>query len=443
MQRRPRAQNRRQADPNIAAQIRAGNFKRLEQFPPTMNKLGDIVLNAKKDIKFRRNAATYDSAVGYARKHGLIPGHRDDDVNADGIPDVVLYDREGNPVIINGYELTKSEKQLRDLFHLENPNKADKIRAGGFTGFKNNFHERPNAAEFIAALGEHDARPPAPRNPERNTLYAQFSAMVSEAVNNAIAMRVGEDKTNAKSLVSAFTVISLVYLDRVIPMLWNHALNRNTKREIQQKYNSGNNIAKRRYNDFKSLFASNRAIVDQMFRSIADAALEPLQDEDNAYLNMLLDTCLLTEDNVARLPEDGVFHSRDQQAIIEGRLVKEDFKGQSKEAVEAFKAAKIEEIFGGVVVPRRAVHTPTIRPNPFRHVDDFLAGLLGADDRYGVLDNFMAAQELDAIRYLAEQLQSMCENDYEMGSEEWDILSDCLGHVNDYIEFREQEDDEA
>ena len=74
---------------------------KLASFKGPMRYIGDIVLNDKGDIKFHRLLENRDNAAKSAESRNLILGP-DVDINNDGIPDVVLYNQKGEPVIITG-----------------------------------------------------------------------------------------------------------------------------------------------------------------------------------------------------------------------------------------------------------------------------------------------------------------------------------------------------
>lgn len=80
----------------------------------------NIILNAKKDIKHHKMAETRPGAERYAKSHGLRVGPKGTDINDDRIEDIVLYNKEGKPVMINGYRFTPSELSYRVKYLEEN-----------------------------------------------------------------------------------------------------------------------------------------------------------------------------------------------------------------------------------------------------------------------------------------------------------------------------------
>ena len=93
--------------------------------------LADIVLGANKDVKFHRSLTSRENAEKYAANNRLRLGP-DADFNADGVNDVVLFDRYNNPVVINGFALANSEYPYKKAFYEANPKKSQQMGAGGY-----------------------------------------------------------------------------------------------------------------------------------------------------------------------------------------------------------------------------------------------------------------------------------------------------------------------
>ena len=121
----------------------ADKLKKLEEFGLTgrrntydyaaNSELLDLVLNKKKDIKFIPSAEDEQSAARYGKSHGLRL--QTEDINNDGINDIILYNKDGQPVIINGYRLVPSRFPLRQDYKENYPTKAARKYIGGFPGY--------------------------------------------------------------------------------------------------------------------------------------------------------------------------------------------------------------------------------------------------------------------------------------------------------------------
>ena len=95
----------------------------------------NILLNAKKDITRIEGLDDYENATKYAQKHGYRITKREADINHDGVNDVVLYDKKGNPIIVNGYKLSPSKQPLRKLYEKAKREQTLSDPAAGYRGY--------------------------------------------------------------------------------------------------------------------------------------------------------------------------------------------------------------------------------------------------------------------------------------------------------------------
>ena len=87
-----------------------------------MDELTKIVLEMKQDIKQIRDAQSLEGAKAWVEKHGPeLYTVSNDDVDNDGIPDVIVKNKDGKNVIVNGYTTGKSTWPYRNAYYTAFP----------------------------------------------------------------------------------------------------------------------------------------------------------------------------------------------------------------------------------------------------------------------------------------------------------------------------------
>ena len=255
---RPRQRQRQTYD-----EIPAG--QQLSRFDGPIRAIGETVLNHKKDIKFHRTAENRVGAQKYANQHNLLLGP-DEDINGDGINDVVLYKKDGTPVMINGYTFKDSEMPYRNEFNARNPTKADRVRVGGYSGFMKAFRSDEEALnEFVHALApgyakkkKYTQRPPS--------TYQNITKRIRENLKTGLEM-INEQLGNEYNwIITRFPymkAINTLYVDYIIYQLWNRL--GPLKEEIMNESATPNG----RYELFKSQLKTKhyKLITEQMLTS--------------------------------------------------------------------------------------------------------------------------------------------------------------------------------
>ena len=85
----------------------------------------NLILKHKMEIQKVPLASTLSTANEWAAKRGLRAG--EDDLNKDGQPETVIYNKAGQPVIINGYRLKASDYPIRKAYYSAHPLREDRI----------------------------------------------------------------------------------------------------------------------------------------------------------------------------------------------------------------------------------------------------------------------------------------------------------------------------
>ncbi|KAH0797582.1 uncharacterized protein GO595_009685 [Histomonas meleagridis] len=107
-----------------------------------MKALAHLILDLKKDVRKVRDAQTYNGALEYVNKHndGKDPRYhwsvKQEDINEDGIPDIIIRDQHKRAKFVNGWTVKKQDPyQVAYMEYLQNnygnPTKRRQHRADG------------------------------------------------------------------------------------------------------------------------------------------------------------------------------------------------------------------------------------------------------------------------------------------------------------------------
>ena len=90
------------------------------------NAMLNLILKHKVELQKIPATSAVESAKEWARKRGLRAGTKD--LDGDGRPETIVYNKAGKPWIINGYRLKASDYPIRNAFYTRFPTAED--RAG-------------------------------------------------------------------------------------------------------------------------------------------------------------------------------------------------------------------------------------------------------------------------------------------------------------------------
>ena len=292
------------------AQNAAFNRTNLITYPGPMKMLGSVVLNTKKDIKFNRNLSHPAGARNYAQArqwHCQVA-----DINNDGEDDIVLFDKNGKPVFINGYSLKPSEHKIRQKFYSQPIN--TRIEQGGYNKYKTLMRGNPGLELEMQGwdAGYAKIRKPPRRNPNANpdgSLYKRFCVAMKQIIDGYIRRRYAANGEAHPSLVQALNKIipftsvqAYFYIHAILDTLWNEARCAGWRQAIVNK--SDNQF--RRCDLFKRYLSKNSAIVDTIITP------EMLANLSETYTDEQMERCFtilgINHDDIyqeAIIPADG------------------------------------------------------------------------------------------------------------------------------------------
>ncbi len=88
----------------------------------------NMIVNHKMELQKIPQCSSLAGAQAWASKRGLRAGPQDFD--GDGIQEIVVYNKAGQPMIINGYKPKPSDFAIRKAYWEENPTYENRIDAG-------------------------------------------------------------------------------------------------------------------------------------------------------------------------------------------------------------------------------------------------------------------------------------------------------------------------
>ena len=203
------------------------------------NNLIDVILNAKKDIVRINGLDDYETAKQYAEKRNLRISEKETDINHDGVNDVILYNKAGNPVIVNGYKLVPSQQPVRKLYQAARRTDALVKPEDGMRGFVKQLYGASD--EWDDETGEREVRysnndPPEelaklhergwvlPAAPRKKLSAFQH---VMKIIKDRYALYKKEvmdasDKKWVNGILPRFKIFAMVYLDSIEREAWNN-----------------------------------------------------------------------------------------------------------------------------------------------------------------------------------------------------------------------------
>ena len=203
-----------------------------ESAEDAMNSMLNIILTHKKEIQKLPHFSSIESSNDWINRHPNS-GLRADvkDLDGDGTQEVVLYNRAGKPVIVNGYKLRASDYPQRRAYWGTHPKPSDRIGEdyGEWVKSKvydvtedpeNVWRRRVRRTDLGDAIKEWGYRmPSAPR--KRDSPYSIFCKLIKEPLNQylngdfkgELGEYVGDENVKfIKKIASPISMYRMMYL---------------------------------------------------------------------------------------------------------------------------------------------------------------------------------------------------------------------------------------
>ena len=351
------------------ADLRPKHVTRKKGFTNTeqvYDKLMEIILNAKKGIEYIPSCITLDGAESYADKHDLY-FYNDEkkavDINDDGVDGVVLVNRQGRPVVINGYKITKSDLPFKQEYYNTYDTPEKRAEVGGYGGF---LRQKYGADEEFGPDGMRNVQfttknppedwgklkqkgwtlPSAPRN--SLTFNQRCTKIIQEILNQLLISHpgIGTVKTWLRGVIPRMKIVSLVYSLLVDSIVWNRLHEQETKVRILRT--SGGDVD-RFMEEFRAYKSDNRDKLKEFMTEQWNAVSEFIRDNaantirqifadigfDDTLINDAFTDAHFAESRIAN-PE---VHSR-------AKLLKRTLKHNLNAAFDTIKPNYIKAAYG-------------------------------------------------------------------------------------------------
>ena len=330
-------------------------------YDAAVDDLINIILNAKKDITRIEGLDDYETAKEYAAKRGYRISEETADINHDGVDDVVLYDKMGKPVIVNGYKLSPSKQPFRKLYqkakrqgNLTNPDAGYRgyVRqlygAGDWDeeGNREVTYDKNNLPDELKELKLKGWRiPTAPKKSQ--ALHQRIMNVIKDEFEK-FCDTVFEGKNWVKGALPRFKIFTLVYILTVEREMWNN-LGADVQQQIEAEAERINQLSGvdgdpvSVYDAYKAHKEMNRKgynevlkehwkdIMDTNFQEVIAAILGDLGFGDDMVNGLATDNAIKRE----MTDEELQAFNTTKKSLIE----------RWKTTIDEVKEARIQEIF--------------------------------------------------------------------------------------------------
>lgn len=251
----------------------------------------NVILNAKKDITRINGLDDYETAAKYATKHKYRISAKDADINHDGINDIVLYNKKGEPVIVNGYKLSNSKQGIRKAYQGAKRRKELRNPEAGYRGWVRQIYgvgdwnddgtrtveyDKNNLPPELVDLKANHWSIPNPPAKEKS-IHQKIMTMISEGYEDVVNDVTNNDaKKYLRGMIPRFKVVTIAYIAGIDNAIWEYALTEAQRQKIKNDVEEVNKLSSTElgddydpitiYDGFKAFKSRNKGLINQFLK---------------------------------------------------------------------------------------------------------------------------------------------------------------------------------
>ena len=342
----------------------------------------NMIVNHKMELQKIPQCSSLASAQQWANKRGLRAGQQDFD--GDGINEIVVYNKAGQPMIINGYRPKASDFAIRNAYWTENPTPESRLDAGPMRqwvtdkAYKVEPHEdnpwkrTVTTTAFGEKLKEFGFK--MPTKPKKQfSVFSVFSKLIAPYVkeffeNGALVRLLGDECGPScakllRKLISPISMYRMLYMKCVERYYFFHL--RSTGNTPGRYYQTFKNYVKKHPIAFWTFFKTNLLRADMMgFKEniINDEVIARLfvkdeidwdgKDKDDAILFLMGGENIMDQDftNTIRIEGNAAdfleqLNGKDKKAAKSKKKELEKWKARAQKGTKEFFSSQQVELF--------------------------------------------------------------------------------------------------
>ena len=370
----------------------------------------NMIVNHKMELQKIPQCSSEAGAQAWATKRGLRAGTQDFD--GDGIQEIVVYNKAGQPMIINGYKPKASDFAMRNAYWTENNTYEKRLDAGPMREWISNkaydvkeHEDNPwkrtiTTTEWGSKLKEFGYK--MPTKPKKQfSVFSVFSKLIAPYVrrffeNGALVRLLGDESgpscaTLLKKIISPISMYRMLFMKCVERYYFYHLMHTNDK-VYADTYDKFKKYVKSHPVAFWTFFKVNLLDKDDNYKSFKDNIINDEviarlfvkdeinwdgKDKDDAILFLMGMENIEDQDfsNVIKYYNNAddfleQLRNGNKQAIKTNKKLIEKWKRRAQKGTKEFFASQQQYLFENGPAYERFLQRVAAGKNPIDPSDD-------------------------------------------------------------------------